>query len=319
MDCKEIQPVHSKGDQSWVFIGRTDAEAETPILWLPHAQSWFIGKDPDAGKDWEWEEKGTTEDEMAGWYHWLDRHELEWTLGVGDGQGGLACCISWGRKESDTLSDWTELNWKEQMAHQVKNLPAMQETQEIQVGSLAQEDPLEEGIAIHCSTLAWRIPWSEEPGGLLSMRLQGVWEGWGNKLTTKHTEEQRTLLNAKSPNHNINLPGWENCVRSRNMRFYSSWIYLQLGTTPLLLEITVLQLVLGLEKKRNRLAGIKQDFPSGSPDLHVEISHQISVSNYTGHCLTSRAGEIFLFLISHSNFYGQKGKSCKPKECKHSL
>ena len=103
----------------------------------------------------------------------------------------------------------TELNWKEQMAHQVKNLPAMQETQEIQVGSLAQEDPLEEGMAIHCSTLAWRIPWTEEPGGLLSMRLQGVWEGWANKLTTKHTEEQRTLLNAKSSNHNINLSGWK--------------------------------------------------------------------------------------------------------------
>ena len=193
------------------------------------------------------------------------------------------CAVFHGVAKSRTgLNGWTELDWKEQMTHQVKNLPAMQETQEIQVGSLAQEDPLEEGIAIHCSTLAWRIPWSEEPGGLLSMRLQGVWEGWANKLTTKHTEEQRTLLNAKSPNHNINLPGWENCVRSRNMRFYSSWIYLQLGTTPLLLEITVLQLVLGLEKKRNRLAGIKQDFPSGSPDLHVEISHQISVSNYSG-------------------------------------
>ena len=112
LDCKEIQPVHPKGNQSWVFIGRTDAEAETPVLWPPHAKSWLIAKDPDAGRDWGQEEKGMTEDEMAGWHHWLDGGEFEWTLGVGDGQRGLACCNSWGRKESDTTErlDWTELN-----------------------------------------------------------------------------------------------------------------------------------------------------------------------------------------------------------------
>ena len=112
LDCKEIQPVHSKGDQSWVFIGRTDAEAETPVLWPPHAKSWLIGKDSDAGRDWGQEEKGTTEDEMAGWHHQLGGHEFEWTPGVGDGQGGLACCDSWGCKESDTTErlNWTELN-----------------------------------------------------------------------------------------------------------------------------------------------------------------------------------------------------------------
>ena len=111
LDCKEIQPVHSE-DQSWVFIGRTDAEAETPILWPPHVKSWFIGKDPDAGRDWGQEEKGTTEDEMAGWHHWLDGRESEWTPGVCDGQGGLACCDSWGRKVGH---DWaTELNWTKQ-------------------------------------------------------------------------------------------------------------------------------------------------------------------------------------------------------------
>ena len=109
LDCKEIQPVHSKGDQSWVFIGRTDAKAGTLIFCPPHAKSWLIGKDSDAGWDWGQEEKGTTEDEMAGWHHWLDGHEFRWTPGVGDGQGGLACCDSWGRKESDMLSDWTEL------------------------------------------------------------------------------------------------------------------------------------------------------------------------------------------------------------------
>ena len=107
LDCKEIQPVHSK-DLSWVFIGRTDAKAETPILWLHHAKSWLIGKDSDAGRVWGQEEKGMTEDEMAGWHHLLDGHEFEWTLGVGDGQGGLACCNSWGHKESDMTE---RLNW----------------------------------------------------------------------------------------------------------------------------------------------------------------------------------------------------------------
>ena len=101
---------HPKGDQSWVFFGRTDAEAETPILWPPHVKSWLTGKDSDAGRDWGQKEKGTTEDEMAGWNHQLDGHEFEWTPGVGDGQGGLACCDSWGRKELDTTE---QLNWTE--------------------------------------------------------------------------------------------------------------------------------------------------------------------------------------------------------------
>ena len=111
LDSKEIQPVLSKGDQSWVFIGRTDAEAETPILWPPHTKSSLIGRDPDAWRDWGQEEKGTTEDEMAGWHHRLDGHESEWTPGDGDRQGGLACCNSWGRKELDTTEglNWTEL------------------------------------------------------------------------------------------------------------------------------------------------------------------------------------------------------------------
>ena len=109
LDCKENQLVHSKGDQSWVFIGRTDVEAETPILWPPHAKSWLIGKDPDAGKDWGPEVKGMTEDEMAGWHHWLDGHGFGWIPGVGDGQGGLVCCGSWGHR---VRHDWaTELNW----------------------------------------------------------------------------------------------------------------------------------------------------------------------------------------------------------------
>ena len=110
LDCKEIQPVHPKGDQCWVFIGRTDVEAETPILWPPDMKSWLIWKDPDAWKDWGQEEKGMTEDEMVGWHHRLNGHGFGWTPGVGDGQGGLVCCDSWGRKESDMLREWTELN-----------------------------------------------------------------------------------------------------------------------------------------------------------------------------------------------------------------
>ena len=109
---KEIQPFHPKGKQSWIFIGKTDAEAETPILWPPDEKSWLIGKDPDAGKDWRQEEKGTTEDEMVGWYHRLNGHEVEQALGVGDGQLSLVCCSPWGRKESDTAEwlNWTELS-----------------------------------------------------------------------------------------------------------------------------------------------------------------------------------------------------------------
>ena len=112
LDSKEVQPAHPKRDQSWVFIGRTDAKAETPILWPPHVKSWLTGKDPDAGRDWGQDEKGMTEDEMAGWHHQLDGYEFEEALGVGDGQGGLACCSPWGRKESDTTEqlNWTELN-----------------------------------------------------------------------------------------------------------------------------------------------------------------------------------------------------------------
>ena len=110
LDFMEIQPVHSK-DQPWVFFGRTDAKAETPVFWPPHAKSWLIGKDSDAGRDWGQEEKGMTEDEMAGWHHRLDGHELGWTPGVGDRQRGLACRSSWSCKEMDMTEqlNWTEL------------------------------------------------------------------------------------------------------------------------------------------------------------------------------------------------------------------
>ena len=118
LDCKEIQPVHSEEDESWVLFGRNDAEAETPVLWSPHAKSWLIGKDSDAGRDWRQEGKGTTEDEMAGWHHRLNGREFEWIPGVGDGQVGLASCNSWGCKESDTTE---QLNWTGKKKKTIKN------------------------------------------------------------------------------------------------------------------------------------------------------------------------------------------------------
>ena len=106
--CKEIHPINPKGNQSWIFIGRTNAKAESPILSPPDEKNWLLREDPDAGKDWRREVKGTTEDEMVGWHHRLNGHEFEEALGVGDGQGGLACCSPWGRKESDMTE---RLNW----------------------------------------------------------------------------------------------------------------------------------------------------------------------------------------------------------------
>ena len=125
LDHKEIKSVNPKENQSWIFIGRTDAEAETPILWPPDAKNLFIGKGPDAGKDWR-QETGMTEDEMAGWHHWLDGHEFGWTLGAGEGQGGLACCDSWDRKELDTTErlNWTELKYSGLSRPSVTDFPS---------------------------------------------------------------------------------------------------------------------------------------------------------------------------------------------------
>jgi len=108
LDCKEIKPVNPKGNQSWIFIGRTGAEVEAPILWPPDVKNWLTGKDPDAGKDWRLEEKATTGDKMVGWHHRLHWHESKQAPGVGNGQGGPACFSLWGHKESDT-TEW--LNW----------------------------------------------------------------------------------------------------------------------------------------------------------------------------------------------------------------
>ena len=108
LDCKEIKPVNPEGNQFWVFIGRTDAEAKAPIIWPPDAKNWLTGKDPDTGENWRQKKEGMTEDEMVGWHHWLDGHEFEQALGVGDGQGSLVCYSPWGHKELDTTE---QLNW----------------------------------------------------------------------------------------------------------------------------------------------------------------------------------------------------------------
>ena len=163
LDCTEIQPVHPKGNQSWIFIGWSDAEAETLILWPPDVKNWLIGKDPDAGKDWRQEEKETTEEEMAGWHHRLNGHEFEWTPGVGDGQGGLACCSSWGCKESDT-SEATELTaWLEKSDwNTVVRLPN----------------------SYHCPSASYSYPWvMGAPGAfLLAFELECVY--WHVTLCT---------------------------------------------------------------------------------------------------------------------------------------
>ena len=128
LDCKEIQSVHSKGDQPWDFFGINDAKAETPVLGPPHVKSWLIGKDSDAGRDWGQEEKGTIEDEMAGCHRWLDGRESEWSPGVGDGQGGLACCDSWGCKESD-MTEWQ--NWTDNIRTRlIKGFPGVSDIKE---------------------------------------------------------------------------------------------------------------------------------------------------------------------------------------------
>ena len=152
LDSKEIKPVNPKGNQSWIFIGRSDAEAQDPITWPPDAKNKLTGKDPDAGKDWGQEEKGLTEDEMVGWHHRLDAHEFEQALGVGDGQGNLECCSPWGCKESDTTE---QLNRTE----------------------------LEKAMAPHSSTLALKIPWTEEPGRLQSMGSLRVKHDWATSLS----------------------------------------------------------------------------------------------------------------------------------------
>ena len=154
--CKEIKPVNPKGNKPWIFIGRTDAEA--PILWPSNAKSWLIVKDPDVGKDRRQEEKGMTEDEIVRWHYWLSGHEFEQVLGDGEGQRSLACCSSWGHNESDTTE-------------------RLKETTKLSAFSAVNTYMY---MATHSSVLAWIIPGTGEPGGLLSMGSHRVRHDWGD-------------------------------------------------------------------------------------------------------------------------------------------
>ena len=170
LDCKEIQPVHFEGDQPLDFFGGNDAKAETPVLWPPHVKSWLIGKDPDAGRDWGQEENGMTEDEMAGRHHWLNGRESEWTPGVGDGQGGLVCCDSWGCKESDT-TEW--LIWSEAFEslypEDVRVLLALHLQQRLRLTVIGEAKVIRE-LNVVCG-LAWN-------GAMWTVRQTGVAPTW---------------------------------------------------------------------------------------------------------------------------------------------
>ena len=167
LDCKEIQPVNLKGNQSWLFIGRTVTETETPILWPPDAENWLIGKDPDAGKDWRPEEKGMTEDEMVRWHHWLNGHEFEQAPGVGNGQGRLACCSPWVHKELDT-TEW--LNLRQCLGHCSKRKACI-------LSSHSQSNPVKDIIIILVLQLA---SWDTHRVNNVLKVLQLVkWFGWG--------------------------------------------------------------------------------------------------------------------------------------------
>ena len=171
LDCKEIKLVHPKGNQSWIFTGRTDAEAETPILQPPDVKNRLIGKDPDAGKDWRREEKGMSGDEMVGWHHWFNGHEFEQAPGIGDGQGGLACYSPWARKDSDTTE---QLNWTGKKKKK-KGFGA--------INCISLYEFPEKAMAPHSSTFAWKIPQTEEPGGLQSMGSWRVGHDWATSLS----------------------------------------------------------------------------------------------------------------------------------------
>ena len=188
LECKEIQAVHPKGNQSWIFTGRTDAKAEAPILWPPDVKSQLIRKDPDAGKDWGQEEKGTTEDETVGWHHWLDRQESEQALGDGEGWEAWRAAVR-GVAELNTAE---RLNDNQHQPRKIRGTfnqqpggldgTASAYKAGTRIRSLGWEDPLQKEMATHCSILAWKIPWTEEPDRLQSMGSQRVGHNWATSL-----------------------------------------------------------------------------------------------------------------------------------------
>ena len=185
-DSKEIKPVNSKENKSWIFIGRTDAEAEASILCPPDVKNWLIGKDSDPGKDLRWEKKGKTEDEMVGWHQWLNGHESEQAPGVGDGQGSLACCSILDHKKSAGWLIWA-VKWIKNPLDNVEDVGCIPDWGR----------SLEKKIATHSSILVWEIPWTEEPGRLESMGLQRVRHDLVTKQQTyniNNTRNKRQLL-----------------------------------------------------------------------------------------------------------------------------
>ena len=202
LDCKEFHPVHPKGDQSWVFIERTDIEAETPILWPPDVKSWLFWEDPDAGRDLGQEEKGMTEDEMVGLHCWLNEHEFEWSLGVGDGQEALACCGSWGHKELDTTEqvNWTELMLKQKLqyfSHLMRRSDSLEKT--LMLGKIeVRRRRVKRGWEGWMTSPIWWT-WVEQASGvgdgqgrsgvLQSMGSQRVGRDWGTELNNLEAPE----------------------------------------------------------------------------------------------------------------------------------
>ena len=181
LDCREIKPVHPKGNHSCIFIRRIDAEAETPIFWQPDVKSQFIGKDPDSGKDWR-QEKGTTEDEMVGWHHRLDGHEFQQALGVGDGQGSLACCSPWGRKELD-MTEW--LNWTDAQLGQISD-KRYRKTKKVQLPLLEQK---------------WGLPWEVWWLGLCTLNAGAM-----GSIPGLGTKSPRAAQPKKHPQNKTNKP-----------------------------------------------------------------------------------------------------------------
>ena len=178
LDCKEIQPVNPKGNQSWIFTGRTDTEAETPMHWPPGGKTWLIGKDPDAGKDWKQEEKGTREDEMVGWHHRLNKREFEQALGVGDGQGSLACCSPWGHKESDMTEqlNWTKLKDKVNVLKSMSFLP-QKKTQTCNLSSFYFKNNSSKHVSLFPTRTNHQLPF------LMSQIFRWGGQSWWEELT----------------------------------------------------------------------------------------------------------------------------------------
>ena len=178
LDCKEIQPVNPKGNQSWIFTGRTDTEAETPMHWPPGGKTWLIWKDPDAGKDWKQEEKGTREDEMVGWHHRLNKREFEQALGVGDGQGSLACCSPWGHKESDMTEqlNWTKLKDKVNVLKSMSFLP-QKKTQTCNLSSFYFKNNSSKHVSLFPTRTNHQLPF------LMSQIFRWGGQSWWEELT----------------------------------------------------------------------------------------------------------------------------------------